>query len=81
MVESSKRGWLMSDNIIKHNDHPLLCTEAKLAGELDITPDQMGFIQQLSSHGVILTTISGIMSKIVGKEFNSTTISNIERKL
>ncbi len=41
----------------------------------------MGFIQQLNNHCVILTTIFDIMSKIVGKEFNFTMISNIERKL
>ncbi len=59
----------------------MLCPEAKLAGESDFTPDQMEFIQQLYSQGVIPSTISDIISKLVGKEFNSTTISNIERKL
>ncbi len=81
MDESTKWWWLMSYSIIKHNDHLLLCTEAKLAEELDLTLDKMGFIQQLYSHGVNPTIISNIMSKIAGKEFNSTTISNIERKL
>ncbi len=46
-----------------------------------MAPDQMEIILQLYSHGVILSTISNIMSKIVGNEFNSTMISNIERKL
>ncbi len=69
----------MFDSIIEHNDHPILCPEAELAGESDLTPDQMEFIQQLYSHGVILSTTSDITSKIVGKEFNSTTILNIEK--
>ncbi len=58
----------------------MFCPEAKLAGESDFTPDQMEFIQQLYSQGVIPSKISDIISKLVGKEFNSTTISNIERK-
>ncbi len=81
MDESTIRWWLMSDNIIECNDHPILCHEAKLAGESDLTPDQMEFIQKLYSHGVSLSTISDIMSKIVQKEFKHITISNIERKL
>ncbi len=31
----------MGDSIIEHNDHPILCPEANLAGESDLTPDQM----------------------------------------
>ncbi len=65
--------------MIEHNVHPILCPEAKLAGESDLTPDQMEFIQQLCSRGVIPTTISDNMSKLVGKEFNSITMSNIEK--
>ncbi len=32
MDESTRWWWLMSNNIIKHNYHQFLCTEAKLAG-------------------------------------------------
>ncbi len=79
--ELTKQWWLMSDSVIGHNDHPILCTEAKHAGESDLTPDQMEFIQHLYSHGVILSTMSDNMRKIIGKEFNSTMMSNVERKV
>ncbi len=81
MDQSNKWWWLMCDSIIEHNDRPILCPEAKLTGESDLTPDEMEFIQKLYCHGVIPTTITDIMSKIVGKEFNVTTMSNIEKKL
>ncbi len=71
----------MSDSIIEHNDHPILCPEARHVGESDLVQDQMEFIQQLYSHGIIHYKISEIISKIAGKEFNSTTKSNIEQNL
>ncbi len=57
MNESAKRWQLMSDNIVEHNDHPILCSEARLAGESGLTPDQMELTQQSYSHGVIPSTI------------------------
>ncbi len=53
----------MSDSIIKHNDHLILCPEEKLAGESDLTLNHMEFVQQLCSHGIIPSKSSEIMNK------------------
>ncbi len=70
----------MSDRVIGHNNHPPICPKAWLTGESVLIHDQIEFIQQIYSHNVIPSTISDNMSNIIGKEFNSITISNLEKK-
>ncbi len=62
MDKSKKWWWQLSDSVIEHNNHHILCSEPGLTGESDLTPDQMKFIQQLYSHGVIPSIILDIMS-------------------
>lgn len=61
---------------MEYNDHPPVLPETWLTWESNLIPDQMEFIQQLYTHGVLASTISEIISKIVGIDFDSTTISN-----
>ena len=79
--DNTQRWWLMSEGNLHHNDHPPLREEARLAGESNLTPDQMKFIMQMCDHNVCPSTISDIMTKLVGKEFTADTIANIGRKV
>ncbi len=65
--ESTKTWRLMCDSIIENNDHSILCPDTRLAGESDLTQDKLEFIQQLYSHGDILSTKSDIMRKQLEK--------------
>lgn len=80
MNVTTKRWWLMSDSILKENGHPPVCPEACLANEYNATPDLMEFIEKLYNHGVIPSAVSGIMSKIVRKDFISKTKSHLVKK-
>ncbi len=70
----------MSDGNFQHNDHPPVKEEAQLGGEAKLTPAQMKFIMQMYDHSIPPSTISDIMTKLVGKEFTAATIVNIGKK-
>lgn len=58
MDVTTKRWWLILDSITEHNNHPQIWPETQLAGESDLTPNQMEFIQQFYDHRVIPSTIA-----------------------
>ncbi len=81
MDYDTKHLWFLSLSNLQHNDHPPLLIEAQLGGEHDLSAEQMKFITQLYQHSVAPSTISDIMTKMVGKEFSPDFTSNLGREV
>ncbi len=77
----TKHWWFLSSSNLQHNDHPPVWIKAQLGGEHDLSAEQMKFITQLYQHSVAPSTISDIMTKMVGKEFSLDFTSNLGRKV
>ncbi len=72
--------WLMSDSHIEHSHHPPVRKEAQKGFSSDITPEQLQFFIQMYQNSIPPSTMSHIMSNLVGKEFSADTMSNLTKK-
>ena len=72
--------WLMSDSNIEHSHHPPVRKEAQKGSSSDITPEQLQFVIQMYQNSIPPSTMSHIMSNLVGKEFSADTMSNLTKK-
>ena len=80
MDTATNHWWLMSDSHIEHSHHPPVNKEAQKGSSSDITPEQMKFVMQMYRNSIPPSTMSHIMSNLVGKEFTADTISNLTKK-
>ncbi len=72
--------WLISDSNIEHSHHPSVRKEAQKGSSSDITLEQLQFVIQMYRNSIPPSTMSHIMSNLVGKEFSADTMSNITKK-
>ncbi len=72
--------WLMSDSNIEHSHHPSVRKEDQKGSSSDITPEQLQFVIQMYHNSIPPSTMSHIMSNLVGKEFSADTMSNLTKK-
>ena len=72
--------WLMSDSQLEHSHHPPVRKEAQKGSGSDITPEQLKFFIQMYRNSIPPSTMSHIMSNLVGKEFSADTMSNLTKK-
>ncbi len=61
-------------------DDPPIKKEAQKGSSADITPDQLKFAMQMYHHGIPPSTMSHIMTNLVGKEYFADKISNLTKK-
>ncbi len=71
--------WLMSDSDIEHSRHPPVRKEAQKGSSSDITLEQLQFVIQMYHNSIPPSTMSHIMSNLVGKEFSADTMSNLTK--
>ncbi len=72
--------WLMSDSNMEHSHHPPVRKEAQKGSSSDITPEQLKFVIQMYQNSISPSTMSQIMSNLVGEEFSADTMSNLTKK-
>ena len=80
MDSITNRWWLMSDSNIEHSHHPPVRKEAQKGSSSDVTPEQLEFVMQMYRHSIPPSTMSHIMSNLVGKEFSADTMANLTKK-
>ncbi len=72
--------WLMSYSNIEHSHYPPVKKEAQKGSNSDIAPEQLQFVIQMYRSSIPPSTMSHIMSNVVGKEFSADTLSNLIKK-
>ncbi len=72
--------WLMLDSQLEHSHRPPVRKEAQKGSGSDITPEQLKFFIQMYRNSIPPSTMSHIMSNLVGKDFSADTMSNLTKK-
>ena len=70
----------MLDSNIEHSHHPPVRKEAQKGSSSDVTPEQWQFVSQMYQSSISPSTMSHIISNLVGKEFSADTMSNLTKK-
>ncbi len=70
----------MLDSNIEHSHHQPVRKEGQKGSHSDITPEQLQFVIQMYQSSISPSTMSYIMSNLVGKEFSADTMSNLTKK-
>ncbi len=80
-IDTVTNHWrLMSDSNIEHPQYPNVRKEAQKGSSSDITPEQLQFFIQMYRNSIPPSTMSHIMSNLVGKEFSAYTRSDLMKK-